>query len=159
VRLAALLLVVLFALLWAVADSEASPSRNWRAPGTGRTCAEMDNTAYQGNVADEREFYHAVCLGVPWPPEPPVASWGPTGVSEHLARIRWCESRDDYQAYNPVGPFMGAYQFIQSTWDSVAPPEWVGVDPRYVPPEVQDFAALRLYQTGGPGHWPVCQYR
>src|SRR2546430_13485437 len=30
------------------------------------------------------------------------------------------ESHGNYQAYNPAGPYMGAYQFLQSTWNSTA---------------------------------------
>ena len=44
-----------------------------------------------------------------------------------------CESQGNYQAYSSVGPFLGAFQFLQSTWNWVAGihyPRLVGVDPR-----------------------------
>jgi hypothetical protein len=94
-------------------------------------------------------------------PEPAAASVG--GTNAHLQRIKQCESSGNYQAYNPAGPFYGAYQFHQSTWDKVVGragyPEYVGVAPSSAPPSVQDAAAQYLYDTSGPGQWPACQYR
>ena len=37
-----------------------------------------------------------------------------------LVCTRGIESKGNYQAYNPSGPYYGAYQFTQSTWDSTA---------------------------------------
>ena len=41
----------------------------------------------------------------------------------------------------------------QSTWDSVAPAQYKGVSPANAPESVQDAAAVKLYNTGGAGHW------
>ena len=52
------------------------------------------------------------------------------------------ESGGNYKADGNTGS--GAYQFIQSTWDTAAErankPEWVGVRPHKAPPYVQDEA-------------------
>ena len=52
------------------------------------------------------------------------------------------ESGGNYKVDGPWGS--GAYQFIQSTWDSAmrqaGMPEWVGVRPHKAPPHAQDEA-------------------
>jgi hypothetical protein len=52
------------------------------------------------------------------------------------------ESGGNYKVDGPWGS--GAYQFIQSTWDSAMKqankPEWIGVRPHKAPPYVQDEA-------------------
>lgn len=77
-------------------------------------------------------------------------SGSPTGVTA-LEAIRWCESRDDYRAENPVSSASGGFQFVDSTW------EWVTGLPspasRY-PADVQDAAFLELWDDGvGASHW------
>ena len=47
----------------------------------------------------------------------------------------------------------GKYQFLQSTWDSVAPDEYKGVSPAQAPEDVQDAAAVKLYNTAGASQW------
>lgn len=91
------------------------------------------------------------------PPPPPPA----TGLSAaDLATLRACESGGDYGAYNPAGPYMGAYQFGQSTWNSTA--NWlgrgdlVGMAPSDASPAVQDAMAVGLWRMSGPGQWPHC---
>lgn len=84
-------------------------------------------------------------------------------VGEHLTSIRACESGHDYKAINQAGPFYGAYQFLQSTWNTAVAgagyPEWVGRLPSEAPPHVQDAAAVWLYNNSGSGQWPICQYQ
>lgn len=62
-----------------------------------------------------------------------------------------------YQAYNPGGPWYGAYQYLQQTWNWAAAhygaPQYVGVDPRQVPPYYQDLVTFGYYQAGGNGPW------
>lgn len=91
------------------------------------------------------------------PPAPPPA----TGLSaSDLAALRGCESGGNYGAYNPAGPYMGAYQFHQSTWNAVA--SWLGrgdlagVAPHDASPAVQDAMAVGLWRKSGPGQWPHC---
>jgi len=62
-----------------------------------------------------------------------------------------------YLAYNPAGPWKGAYQFTQSTWDSTAAhtgyPWLIGVDPRDATPGEQDVIAFELYLWLGASPW------
>ena len=91
------------------------------------------------------------------PPAPPPA----TGLSaSDLATLRACESGGNYSAYNPAGPYMGAYQFHQATWNATA--NWlgradlVGIAPSDASPGVQDAMAVGLWRMSGPGQWPHC---
>jgi hypothetical protein len=93
------------------------------------------------------------------PPRPPAGVRTPqlrhAPPGGLLSKIRQCESGGNYRTETGNG-FSGAYQFVQGTWDSVAPAGYRGVRPSAAPPHVQDAAAARLLATGGPGHWPVC---
>jgi Transglycosylase-like domain len=81
---------------------------------------------------------------------------------EQLFTLRWCESTDNYAAVDPWGTYRGAYQFNQSTWDSVASrhfPWLSGIDPIEVEPWWQDAMARALYSERGAHPWPVCGLR
>lgn len=89
-------------------------------------------------------------------PTKQIIARGPQGsFGEALAILRQCESGGNYQI-NTGNGFYGAYQFVPSTWDGVAPPGYVGVLPNQAPPEIQDLAATTLYQRSGWGPWPGC---
>lgn len=74
-------------------------------------------------------------------------------VNDHLKLIAERESGGDISAINPSSGAAGKYQFLQSTWDSVAPSEYVGTSPAEAPEAVQDAAAVKLYNTAGPSQW------
>lgn len=57
------------------------------------------------------------------------------------------------QAVNPSSGTAGKYQFLQSTWDTVAPASWKGKSPASAPESVQDAAAVKLYNEYGAQHW------
>lgn len=90
----------------------------------------------------------------------PVAVAAPGGaVHDHpfLACVRHRESRGDYSVVNPAGPWYGAYQFSQSTWNATAAHagryDLVGVVPSTASPADQDAMAWALYQWQGSRPW------
>ena len=71
----------------------------------------------------------------------------PTNIQ---ARIRWCESRNNYKAENPRSTASGAYQFLDGTWRSVT-----GLRPPASAhsPAVQDAAFRKLFAASGTRPW------
>ncbi|MES3704223.1 transglycosylase family protein [Staphylococcus arlettae] len=82
-----------------------------------------------------------------------ATSGSSVNVNSHLQAIAQRESGGDISAINPSSGAAGKYQFLQATWDSVAPAEYVGVSPAEAPESVQDAAAVELYNTVGPSQW------
>jgi Transglycosylase-like domain len=74
-----------------------------------------------------------------------------------LVCTRRIESGGNYQAYNASGPYYGAYQFNQGTWNATASNagrgELVGVDPRNASEYDQDDMAWTLFESRGKGPW------
>lgn len=66
--------------------------------------------------------------------------------------LRDCEAHGNYQI-NTGNGYYGAYQFSQSTWNSMNTGYAFAHE---APPEVQDDAAKRLQARSGWGQWPVC---
>lgn len=77
--------------------------------------------------------------------------WDAPPTAENLEALRWCESTNDYTIDTGNG-YYGAYQFSLETW------EWLGYWgwPNEAPPEVQDQAALDLYEYSNWDAWPAC---
>jgi len=97
----------------------------------------------------------------PAPPPPPDYS-GTPGVNPHhddpfLSCVLQRESGGNYGAVNPSGPYLGAYQFLQSTWNVTASHagrgDLVGLPPNLASPYDQDEMAWTLYQWQGKGPW------
>lgn len=66
-----------------------------------------------------------------------------------LLRIRWCESRDQYDAENPTSTASGAWQILDGTWNG-----WRGYARAvHAPRRVQDAKALVLYRDRGTKPW------
>jgi peptidoglycan hydrolase CwlO-like protein len=98
----------------------------------------------------------------PSTPPPPPDYTGTPGVSPHhddpfLTCVRMRESGGNYSAVNPSGPYLGAYQFLQSTWNVTAAhagrADLVGVPANQASPYDQDEMAWALYQWQGTGPW------
>ena len=95
-------------------------------------------------------------------PTPPPDYSGTPGVSPHhddpfLSCVRQRESSGNYGAVNPAGPYLGAYQFLQATWNVTAShagrSDLVGVAANAATPFDQDEMAWTLYQWQGTGPW------
>jgi peptidoglycan hydrolase CwlO-like protein len=95
-------------------------------------------------------------------PAPPPAYSGTPGTNPHhddpyLSCVRQRESGGNYGAVNPAGPYLGAYQFLQSTWNVTAShagrSDLVGLPPNLASPYDQDEMAWVLYQWQGTGPW------
>jgi hypothetical protein len=98
----------------------------------------------------------------PAAPTPPPNYGGTPGTSPHhddpfLACVRTRESGGNYSAVNPAGPYLGAYQFFQATWNGAAAHagrmDLVGVPVNVATPYDQDEVAWSLYQWQGAGPW------
>jgi hypothetical protein len=96
------------------------------------------------------------------PPPPPVGYVPHAGVHPRhdeafLACTRSRETGGRYSAVNPSGPFYGAYQFLQTTWNITANHagrlELVGVRPSVASEYDQDDMAWTLYTWQGNGPW------
>lgn len=76
----------------------------------------------------------------------------PVVVPAHLQAIAECESGGDPTAIGGGGLYRGKYQFSVATWQAVGG----SGDPAAAPEAEQDRRAIILYNTSGPGQWPVC---
>jgi hypothetical protein len=76
---------------------------------------------------------------------------GASAAPGHLQAIASCESGGNYST-NTGNGFYGAYQFTQSTWESVG---GTG-NPAAASPAEQDKRAAMLYAQQGSSPWPVC---
>ena len=74
-----------------------------------------------------------------------------SSLAEDMARLRQCESGDDYSLDTGNG-YYGAYQFSAQTWSGLGYP---GL-PNQAPPPTQDQAALTLHSESGWSSWPAC---
>jgi hypothetical protein len=71
--------------------------------------------------------------------------------------VRQRESGGNYGVVNPSGPYLGAYQFLQSTWNVTASHagrgDLVGLPANLASAYDQDQMAWTLYQWQGTGPW------
>jgi hypothetical protein len=142
----------------AVADQEAVAARL-------AAQAAADRAAKQAAAAVANPQSSApprVASSAPASPPPPVDYTPNNGSHPHhddpfLSCTRQRESRGNYSVVNPSGPYLGAYQFLQSTWNVTAQhagrSELVGVPPNAASVYDQDDMAWTLYQWQGTGPW------
>lgn len=127
--------------------------------------ADQDSMAY--SLYEERGWQPWPECAAPFLSPQDTTSQDPTGfppIPAGTTQQQWdqlidCESQGNYRAYNPVGPFLGAFQFLQSTWNWVASthyPYLEGVDPRDAAPADQHRMAYALYGMQGWRPWPAC---
>lgn len=85
------------------------------------------------------------------PPTRPPSGGG--SLYEKLDNIARCESGMNPKAYNPAGPYLGAFQFHLSTWRGLGE----SGDPRNRSYSYQRDVAARLAQSAGfRASWPSC---
>ena len=75
-----------------------------------------------------------------------------SGAQSTLAAIKFCESSNNYQAQNPSSTASGAYQFLDTTWQSLDASAGYS-RAKFAPASVQDAAALELYNEMGTSPW------
>ena len=71
-------------------------------------------------------------------------------------RAHESDTAGGYRAFNPQGPYFGAYQYLQHTWNNAAArwaPQYVGWDVRNVPGFWQDTVTWQFYLVAGNGPW------
>ena len=87
----------------------------------------------------------------------PTPGTHPAHNEPFLVCTRTREASGNYAAYNPAGPYLGAYQFLQSSWNGAANhagrPDLIGVPPNTASQYDQDDVAWSLYQWRGSGPW------
>jgi hypothetical protein len=93
---------------------------------------------------------------------PKPAAKQPKSTEAFFECVRHRESRGNYQAVNPTGTFMGAYQIYQGGWDTFATRidrhDLIGVPPHTALPADQDAIALAMYNELGAKPWGgACQ--
>lgn len=83
-----------------------------------------------------------------------TAATASTATANDFARLRMCESSDNYRA-NTGNGYYGAYQFELRTWRGL------GYDgyPHQAAPSTQDAAARELQADRGWSPWPACARR
>jgi hypothetical protein len=93
----------------------------------------------------------AVIASLQTPAEPPAHN-PPGGF---LACVRRHESGGNYQAKNPVSTASGAYQYLNSTWQTMSARAGHGGYPtaRSAPPWVQDAVAVYTVNSGWSSAW------
>ncbi|MEM8924466.1 MAG: transglycosylase family protein [Actinomycetota bacterium] len=111
----------------------ASTTAPTETTGPGDTAAPTETTAHPEGWVDAG---HGIFL-------PPV-----------MLQIRYCESRDNYQAANPNSSARGAYQFLTGSWAAYGHAERYGVNQAHLASNAQqDEAALLTWQRDGTRPW------
>ncbi len=76
-----------------------------------------------------------------------------------LLEIRYCESRDNYQAANPSSSARGAYQFLTGSWEAYGHAARYGVSQAHLATNAQqDEAALITWQRDGTRPWNASKH-
>ncbi len=132
------------------------------AQAAAAKAAETTTTTTTGTAPAAAAPTTTTTVPAPSTPPPPPDYSGTPGVSPHhddpfLSCVRQRESGGNYGVVNPSGPYLGAYQFLQATWNVTAAhagrSDLVGVPPNLASPYDQDEMAWVLYQWQGTGPW------
>jgi peptidoglycan hydrolase CwlO-like protein len=150
-------------LAQAEAQEQAQAATATQAAALSAQSADPNATTAAGAVpAADVPSPTTTTVAAPPAPTPPSGYSGTSGVSSHhddpfLSCVRQRESGGNYGAVNPAGPYLGAYQFLQATWNVTAAhagrSDLVGVPANVASAFDQDEMAWTLYQWQGPGPW------
>ena len=137
---------------------EEAPVQEQQAPVQEEQPAEPAQPVEEEQPAPEQPAEEPVQEEAPAQEEQPApeadnSSDSSVEVNDHLKQIAQRESGGDIHATNPTSGASGKYQFLQTTWDSVAPSEYQGSPAANAPEHVQDAAAQKLYDTAGASQW------
>jgi hypothetical protein len=130
--------------------------RGWLEP-SGTVRADSRPADLRRSDAKLRSWLHPPIVTPPLSVHASSATPTPAPVTYaggKLSAIRQCESGNDYST-NTGNGFYGAYQFTQSTWESVGG----SGNPANASPEEQDRRAAMLMSQSGTSPWPVCGSR
>jgi hypothetical protein len=129
-----------------------APGRNIRKWGVSKTRPSTCGQLRRSRATLRRMMHRgSTLLTATRPYVPPAQTRTLRATGAPLAAIRQCESGGRYST-NTGNGFYGAYQFTQSTWNSVGG----SGNPAAASPAEQDRRAAMLYAREGPGPWPVC---
>lgn len=137
------------------------PTASRRALSVGVLCLGLAAVT-AGCSTDEQGWWSALFDNIVKAQQAQPATPVAYPSDESLARLRACESNNNYQSRSRGGRYRGAYQFSQQTWNNVARsvrPDLVNVDPAAAPADVQDQFARELWAATGWRSWPVCGRR
>lgn len=132
------------------------------AQAAAAKAADTTTTTAGGAPAAAAPTTTSTTVALPSTPTPPPDYSGTPGVSPHhddpfLTCVRQRESGGNYSVVNPSGPYLGAYQFLESTWNVTAAyagrSDLVGLPANLASPYDQDEMAWALYQWQGKGPW------
>jgi peptidoglycan hydrolase CwlO-like protein len=149
-------------LAQAEADERAQAAAAQAAATKAAADAATTTTTVGAPAASAPSSTTTTTVAAPSAPTPPPDYSGTPGVSPHhddpfLTCVRARESGGNYGAVNPSGPYLGAYQFLQSTWNVTAShagrSDLVGVPANLASAYDQDEMAWALYQWQGMGPW------
>ena len=122
------------------------------------TSIESDREQKMLQEYEQARFLTAVAVVASAPP-PAASSSQPVDEAAFLACVRKRESGGDYTIHELTGASQaaGAYQFLPSTWNSIAAAtgrtDLVGIDPAKASPADQDTMAQALYSQQGAAPW------
>jgi len=135
-----------------VADGTSGESTSSTDSTTGEsttTTTPTETTVAETTTTAPAETTTTVATGDGW-----VDTGNGVLVPPVLLAIRWCESRDDYQAANPSSSARGAYQFLSGSWSAYGHADRYGVSTADQASRAQqDEAALLTWERDGTRPW------
>jgi hypothetical protein len=138
-----------------MAEQEAAAQAAAEEQAAADAAAEADAAAAAEQQSAAIEFAAALAEAEAAPAPSPTQPAAPPAVQgDPFDALAQCESGRNPNAVNPAGPYYGAFQFSQGTWDSVAP-DMPGRPTDYGYAQ-QKVAAQRLQAARGWAPWPHC---